>query len=383
MIKQDLEIYIHIPFCKKKCAYCDFLSFPKYRENYVPALIQEIKTADLMGKKENDYIVQTVFIGGGTPSIMNAKHIRSILDAVYKRFEVAENAEITIEANPGTLTEEKLAGYREAGINRLSIGLQSADDEELRELGRIHTYEDFLKNYDAARRAGFSNINIDLMSAIPGQTRGSWVSTLQKITALNPEHISAYSLIVEEGTEFFEKMQKGLLALPTEEDERQMYYDTKNVLEGAGYNRYEISNYSKKGYECRHNTGYWRRVDYIGFGLGASSLINHKRFSNDTDLKRYLHEMEGEGENIRPHVQVLSIEEEMEEFMFLGLRLIDGISKKEFGTTFQKKYEEVYKEADAKLTAQGLLINEGDRVYLTERGLDLSNQVMAEFLIER
>lgn len=381
IMKQKLEIYIHIPFCKQKCAYCDFLSFSDYDKDYVPALIKEIKGVSLEGESRNQYVVQSIFIGGGTPSLLAVSEISSILDCVYQSFEVAPDAEITIEANPGTLTKEKLIGYRRAGINRLSMGLQTANEVELKKLGRIHTYEEFLSNYHLAREIGFANINVDLMSAIPGQTVASFHETLLKIVEINPEHISAYSLIIEEGTPFYHQYHANQLVLPDEESERQMYYDTKMILEQSGYQRYEISNYSKPGFACKHNCGYWERTDYIGFGLGAASLIKGKRFSNEVDRKRYLEAVEKDFINLHQNIQILTQTEQMEEFMFLGLRLIKGISKKEFRKQFGKTFEAVYAESSQKLISQGLLEIEGDHVRLSERGLDFSNQAMAEFLI--
>lgn len=381
MSKQNLEIYIHIPFCVKKCEYCDFLSFPKYDKSYVPALIHEIKNVNLEGKQPKNYIVKSIFIGGGTPSMLSGEGIVAILQQVYKTFEVDKDAEITVEVNPGTVTKKKLTSYMEAGINRISMGLQSANNEELKELGRIHTYEEFLANYELAREIGFRNINIDLMSAIPLQTIDSWKETLSKVIKLSPEHISAYSLILEEGTNFYDKWNKNLLTLPLEEEERQMYYDTKEILKQAGYYRYEISNYSKSGFECKHNIGYWKRVDYIGFGLGASSLISNKRFTNESSMENYLQMMKKDAPNSHQNIQILSQKEEMEEFMFLGLRLNEGINKKEFKHHFQKEYEEVYGECNNKMIQQGLLEEKEERVYLTDKGLDYSNFVMAEFLL--
>lgn len=381
MVKQDLEIYIHIPFCAKKCGYCDFLSFPQYDTAYVPALIWEIKNANLEGGQIKEYRVKTIFIGGGTPSILKGEEITAILQQVYDTFEVAKEAEITIEVNPGTIMKEKLTSYMAAGINRISMGLQSTNNQELKELGRIHTYEEFVSNYELARNVGFTNINIDVMSAIPLQTIKSWKKTLERVVALSPEHISAYSLIIEEGTSFFEKWEKGLLSLPLEEEERQMYYDTKEILKQAGYNRYEISNYSKKGYECKHNLGYWKRVDYIGFGLGAASLIHNKRFTNEANLKCYLQTISNQITKIHQNVQILSQKDQMEEFMFLGLRLTEGVSMKEFQMLFHDQFETIYGIPSKRLTQQGLLETKEGRVYLTEKGLDLSNLVMSEFLL--
>ncbi len=381
MLTQELEIYIHIPFCIKKCDYCDFLSSVNYSKDYVPSLIKEIENVELNNIKKQEYIVKSIFIGGGTPSILEGKDIADILNSVYMRFGLATDAEITIEANPGTLTKKKLEVYKSAGINRISMGLQTTNNKELLELGRIHTYEEFLQNYKLARLLGFENINVDLMSAIPGQTQESWKEVLENIIGLAPEHISAYSLIIEEGTKFFEKYNKNMLLLPSEDVERQIYYDTKKILEAAGYQRYEISNYSKKGYECRHNIGYWQRVNYIGFGLGASSFINHTRFSNVRDMQEYLKATDCDYTNFHQEINYLSMQEEMEEFMFLGLRLIDGVSIAKFEDVFKEDFNKIYGKCVDKLVDQKLVSINQDRICLTEKGIDLSNYVMAEFLI--
>lgn len=376
-----LELYIHIPFCVRKCAYCDFLSFPAEREErraYADALAREIRTAEEGG------IVPTIFFGGGTPSLLSGETILRIMDEIQNKFRVEKDAEITLEANPGTLTEEKLAAWKKAGINRLSLGLQSAVNEELRLLGRIHTWEDFQKSYSMARDAGFENINIDLMSALPGQSSRTWRETLQKVVALNPEHLSAYSLIIEEGTPFYDryaedvrKREKGLACslLPSEEEERQMYDDTERILKEAGYHRYEISNYAKEGYECRHNCGYWRRVNYRGFGLGASSLIDEVRFRNTSEIRQYLNGHAG-----REEEEVLSVQAQMEEFLFLGLRLMQGVSIKEFEKKFSCSFEKVYGEVTGKLVKEGLLVKSDEWVRLTSKGIDISNYVFSEFL---
>jgi len=381
VLKQDLEVYIHIPFCVKKCNYCDFLSFSNYNELYVPALIKEIENASIESEDVEEYIVKSIFIGGGTPSLLKGEYIRDILQCVYKRFEVDSNAEITIEANPGTIDQEKLEIYKAAGINRISFGLQSTNNNELTELGRIHTFEQFLENYQLARDTGFANINVDLMSAIPGQTVESWNEVLNNVVRLSPEHISAYSLIIEEGTMFYEKYSKDDTGLPSEEEERQMYYNTKKILEEAGYHRYEISNYSKPGYECRHNIGYWQGVNYIGFGLGAFSYMNHTRFSNANIMKEYLDAVENHCRNLHREVHSLSVQEEMEEFMFLGLRMIEGVSVKAFEEKFHSDFESIYGMCVNELTEKSLLQMNGDRVLLSSKGIDLSNQVMAEFLL--
>lgn len=389
---KELSIYIHIPFCIKKCHYCDFLSAPADRpaqEEYLHALIKEIQTE---ATKYRDYAVSTVFIGGGTPTAVDAKLLCKVLAILRENFVIREDAEISMEANPGTVSKESLVMYRQAGINRLSIGLQSAKDSELALLGRIHTYEDFEKTYYAARESGFSNINVDVMSALPGQNPDTYRETLDKVLGLNPppEHISAYSLIIEEGTPFFERygesqemqahgpngMQKtdNAVGLPTEEEERTMYYLTEEVLRKAGYARYEISNYSRPGFSCKHNLVYWQRGNYVGFGLGASSMVENVRFQNVTDMRDYLSNREKITEKTP-----LSAKEQMEEFMFLGLRLTEGVSAKQFMQNFGSSIEEVYGNIIRKNVADGLL-EVGEKLRLTQKGVDISNYVMAQFL---
>ena len=282
-----LELYIHIPFCVRKCNYCDFLSFPETDDMidaYCRALIEEIKQT---GERVRGESVRSVFVGGGTPSILMPEQITEIFLQIRKSFLLEADAEITIESNPGTLDEEKLQCYQEIGINRLSIGLQSTDDNCLKRLGRIHNFREFEKNYDQARKVGFTNINIDLMSGLPGQSLSQYEETLRRVTDLNPEHISSYSLIIEEGTSFYES-EEIVRQLPDEETERKMYEQTRDILNAKGYDRYEISNYARKGKECIHNLGYWEQVPYLGVGLGASSYYNKARFSNERNLKKYL-----------------------------------------------------------------------------------------------
>lgn len=365
---KPLELYIHIPFCIRKCAYCDFLSAPAgehIRVTYVEQLLEEIRQSVYLSEK---YEVTTVFFGGGTPSILEGKQIRSILKLLKSQFHFQEDAEITIEANPGTADKEKLSQYRQAGINRISFGLQSSDNEELKLLGRIHTWEQFLESFRLAREAGFENINVDLMSALPGQTVESYRSTLRRVLALKPEHISAYSLIIEEGTPFYEKYGEHPELLPSEEDERQMYYDTKQILHAHGYERYEISNYARAGYACRHNLGYWERADYKGFGLGAASLLENVRYSNQTDLQKYL-----EG-NFLESEERLTEQAVREEYFFLGLRKTDGVDP----GIYRKHYEKLFE----KLQMQQLLDEKNGKIYLTEKGIDVSNYVLAQFLDE-
>ena len=311
--------------------------------------------------------IRTVFFGGGTPSILAGKDIVKIMQKLGELGMIEENAEISIEANPGTVTKEKLLCWKDAGINRISFGLQSADHEELKRLGRIHTWEEFEENYKLARACGFTNINVDLMSALPGQTVDSWRTTMEKVTALEPEHISAYSLIIEEGTPFYEAYAEHPELLPSEEDERAMYYETKAFLAKKGYERYEISNYAKPGYECRHNLSYWERIDYLGVGLGAASLLGNVRKTNQTELSEYLlGNFEGEQE-------VLDEVSAMEEYFFLGLRKMKGVD----WTSYKKQYQKTVE----KLMAEKLIEQDGDYIRLTELGIDVSNYVLSEFLI--
>lgn len=404
MIKKELELYVHIPFCVRKCAYCDFLSFPSgeaERKAYVDALIQEIQS-----RKDNftDYCVTTVFLGGGTPSVLDGEDTARLFDAIYKNFDFAESPEITIEVNPGTVTKEKMEAWKASGINRLSIGLQSVNDDELKMLGRIHTYREFLETYSLARDAGFDNINIDLISAIPGQTLNSWEQTLCTVAELAPEHLSAYSLIIEEGTPFYEwygengqeQQRRGsvdLPPLPGEEEDRAIYERTAVLLEQYGYHRYEISNYARPGYECRHNLGYWERKEYLGLGLGASSLIREDRFHNTADMKKYMSAFSGrnpDGHTGKPdiaehpavleEIEHLSREEQMSEFMILGLRKTEGISTEEFRSLYGKEITEAYGTQISRFKKEGLLTEEHGRLRLTPRGIDISNYVFCGFI---
>lgn len=400
---KDLSLYIHIPFCVRKCNYCDFLSAPcdeETKQKYVESLCREMEER---AKEFQDRKVDTVFLGGGTPSILEKKQMEQIMVSLRSSFQILPNAEISMEMNPGTVDRQKLETYKKIGINRLSIGLQSANNEELKILGRIHTWEDFLQTWEMVQEAGFTNVNIDLMSALPGQSLESYEETLRKVLALKPEHISAYSLIVEEGTPFFEwygereEEQRGTAAaekilvqssqtmnmemkakqLPDESTDRKMYEMTKKLLEEQGYYRYEISNYARKGYECKHNIGYWKRKEYLGLGIGAASLIGNRRWSNASDLQAYL-----EGEKETEEQTILSVTDQMEEFMFLGLRMMEGVSFVEFEKQFGKTLQEVYGVQIAKLEKQGLLKynQETGRYALTLQGIDVSNQVFVEFI---
>ena len=374
--RTPLELYIHIPFCVKKCQYCDFLSGPsdqETRDRYIEALLVEIKAV----QNAERYEIVSVFIGGGTPSVLKAEAIASVMEAIYRKFSFSADAEVTIEANPGTVDLEKLTIYRRTGINRLSLGLQSTDPDELKMLGRIHSYEDFIQSYHQAREAGFDNINIDMMFAIPGQSGEAWRQHLHQVAELNPEHISAYSLIIEEGTPFAQRE----LDLPDEDTEYQMYEDTVAVLEEYGYQQYEISNYAKKEHACRHNIGYWKGTEYLGLGLGASSLYEGKRFSNTAKMKEYL-KFSGSAECIRKDVVELSRKDRIEEFMYLGLRMTEGISEMDFEQNFGEKLGDIYGTVLQKYKETGFLEKIGTNWRFTRKGIHVSNHILAEFLLD-
>ena len=384
MDSKKLELYIHIPFCVRKCNYCDFLSAPAdeaTKELYVRQMVEEIKS---QSQFYSEYTVSSIFFGGGTPSILKSVFITNILSAIYATFKVEATAEITLECNPGTVSQERLLNYKAAGVNRLSFGLQSTNNSELKVLGRIHTYEDFLESYELARKAGFQNINVDLMSALPGQKQESWKITLKKVAALKPEHISAYSLQIEEGTPFYAmySSEEGRELLPDEETDRNMYHDTRDILEGLGYKRYEISNYAKEGFECRHNVGYWTGVEYLGLGLGASSYCMGRRFKVGSDLKEYLHQdFSKDLTYCYQEIEELTQKDKMSEFMFLGLRLTGGVSAGEFYERFNLNMFEIFDYAISKNQKYDLLEVEMPYIRLTRKGLDVANTVMADFLL--
>ena len=382
MNKKPLAVYLHIPFCVRKCLYCDFLSGPATKEvkrQYVETLKKDCRQTLL--QLSNDYVVTSVFFGGGTPSLLEDEQLAGLLAAVASSIEVEEKAEITLEANPGTVTEEKLRNLYVAGFNRISFGLQSANNEELEALGRIHTYEEFLESFHGARKAGFANINVDLMYNLPKQTRSSWKHTLGTVLQLKPEHVSAYSLIIEEETPFYERYQEGSFRYPTEEEQEQLDSITKGMLEGAGYRQYEISNYAKEGFACLHNQTYWKRGDYIGLGLGAASLLDEERFSRTRDLQEY--EKQGKsGSFLKEEVQKLTKKEAMEEFMFLGLRMTEGVAEADFAACFGSTLQEIYGKQLEMLVKQGLLVVEDGRVFLSKKGFPVANQVMVHFLLE-
>ena len=432
---RDLSLYVHIPFCRHKCIYCDFLSFGASgydeRRQYISALCREIEAYQAVAE---NYLVQTIFIGGGTPSYIVADWIAEVMQTIYQVFHVDVNAEITLEGNPDSLKADKLQIYRQTGINRLSIGLQSADDNMLKNLGRIHDYDQFIEAYYDARKAGFDNINIDIMSGLPGETKESYIRTLKRVLDLRPEHISAYSLIVEEGTLLSEN-DRLLALLPSEEEERELYAVTKKLLKDSGYNRYEISNYAKKGFTCRHNIVYWTGGEYLGVGLGASSYLaiwledgkcEKIRFHGVENLEEYIgrflkcdgvredeytnlyhfYEEEAEerlfgdaGADLKQYrdyeknafleflrdyyndLYFLKRKDEIEEFMFLGLRLMKGISKTEFKERFGAEIESIYGKVMEKYKKSQLLIEQDDRLFLSDKGIDVSNVVMAEFIL--
>lgn len=398
-MRDKAGIYVHIPFCVQKCRYCDFLSFPSEREGvsrYVDSLLREIRSfrqPEVMAQDIRSFYlpeesagcmdgsqkieVDSVFIGGGTPSILPVEHMERIFEALSERFRLSEDTEITVECNPGTAGKEALQAYRSIGINRISFGFQSAVDAELKKLGRIHTAAEAEEAFWMARQAGFDNINIDLMSAIPGQTLDSYRMTLGAALALNPQHISAYSLIIEEGTPFYAEYGE---KPPVDEDtDREMYAMTKDLLAQGGYRRYEISNYAKEGFSCRHNLKYWSGGDYIGFGLGASSKIGNIRYKNETDIHTYTEKVQ-KGENITYIEEVLQPEDEMAEFFILGLRKTEGVSRSEFAARFSEDAMDRYGDLLFQCEKKGLLTFSADRIAFTDRGLDLSNYVLCRFL---
>lgn len=396
---KNLSLYIHIPFCAQKCRYCDFLSCDGESYGtmlrYVDALCKEIRLYEPIA---DEYNVRTIFIGGGTPSLLDESLVANILAFVRQIFKVERGAEITIEANPGTLGNQKLYGYLKAGINRLSIGLQSADNEILRKLGRIHNFDQFVASYSAARRAGFKNINIDVMSGLPGLTIHNYVDTLTKVLNFDPEHISAYSLQIEENTPLA-KDEELLKELPTDIVDRRMYEITKQLLASKGFDRYEISNYAKPGYECKHNMVYWTGGEYVGFGVGSASYFQGKRFSNIRGILDYISLLERTEEatdpaskeilynetmkSLRENVTPVYLYSRMEEFMFLGLRMTCGVSREDFKERFNKDIYEVYAPVLNKHIDQGYMAEIGDRIILTDTGIDVSNYILADFILDK
>ncbi|MCQ2506025.1 MAG: radical SAM family heme chaperone HemW [Lachnospiraceae bacterium] len=401
-MEKELGVYVHIPFCVRKCNYCDFLSFPSCKEErkaYVKALLEEIS---YYSSFINAHKLKTVYFGGGTPSLLDTEDLKLIFDAVTinqdrKGICDFDTFEATIEVNPGTVDYDKLKRMKEIGFNRLSIGLQSVNDDELKLMGRIHTYEDFLNTYSFARKAGFENINIDIISSLPYQTEEKYLNTLNTVISLEPEHISSYSLIIEEGTLFFEKYANGDF-LPDEDTDRAFYKMTNDILEKHGYHRYEISNYSKHNFQSRHNSSYWTGKEYLGVGLGASSLVGNERRTNTAFIKEYLKwtdlikktvALENGVKNAKDLAlcnglyevtEVLSKKDKMSEFMILGLRMTEGIKKSEFRRQFGKEIEEVFGKELKENIKNGTIVTKDDVIRLSEFGLDVSNRVFCDFL---
>ena len=377
-MNEEIGVYIHIPFCKRKCYYCDFISFEnsKLQEEYVEALIKEIKHW-----KENikSKTIKTLYIGGGTPSYINSKYIQRIIQTLDINEKCIER---TIEINPGTANEEKLKDYKQAGINRLSIGLQSTKNELLGTIGRIHKYEDFLNTYKLAKEVGFNNINVDLMIGLPNQSLVDVQSSVNEILKLNIQHISVYSLIVENGTKLSKMIEEGKVKLPQEEIERNMYWKVKDILEKTGFMHYEISNFAKNGFESKHNLDCWNQKEYIGFGTAAHSYIDGVRFSNTEDLKEYIDNIKANkyDENIIIQENKQSKIEMKKEFLLLGLRKIEGIDLNDFKLKFNEDLASVFETEIIRLKGQGLIILKNNKLRLTNKGIDLANIVWQEFV---
>lgn len=374
-----ISLYIHIPFCAQKCLYCDFPSFSrKYhlRKAYIEALNKEIIN---LREKHNNLEINTIFIGGGTPSVLEADELECLLKEVAK-LNMAKDLEYSMECNPGNLTEEKLEVMKKYGVNRISMGLQAKQDNLLRGLGRIHNYKTFKENFLLAKKVGFNNINVDLMFGLPNQRLNEWEETLREIISLDPAHISAYSLIIEEGTAFYNLYENDKLKLPTEEEERKMYHLAKKILEENGFNQYEISNYAKEGKECRHNLAYWNMDNWIGVGSAAASYINGKRIKNISSVEEYINSINENGEAVEEIINN-SKNDNMEEFMFMGLRKINGIDENEFKKRFSMNINDVYGEILNKYIDEGLLIRDSGRIFLSEKGIEISNIIMADFLL--
>ncbi|EPB9413692.1 radical SAM family heme chaperone HemW [Clostridium perfringens] len=374
-----ISLYIHIPFCAQKCLYCDFPSFARkdhLRKAYIEALNKEIIS---LREKHNNLEINTIFIGGGTPSVLEADELECLLKEVAK-LNMAKDIEYSIECNPGNLTEEKLEVMKKYGVNRISMGLQAKQDNLLKGLGRIHNYKTFKENFLLAKKVGFNNINVDLMFGLPNQRLNEWEETLREIISLEPAHISAYSLIIEEGTAFYNLYENDKLKLPTEEEERKMYHLAKKILEENGFNQYEISNYAKQGKECRHNLAYWNMDNWIGVGSAAASYINGKRIKNISSVEKYINSINEKREAVEEIINN-SKNDNMEEFMFMGLRKINGIDENEFKNRFSMNINDVYGEILNKYIDEGLLIRESGRIFLSEKGIEISNVIMADFLL--
>lgn len=387
-MKKELGIYIHIPFCKQKCYYCDFVSFSdkiELQEKYIETLIKELKSYNF-----EEYDVTTIYIGGGTPSYISSGLIKKVLENIKSKIKNNktkwEDIEITIEVNPGTVNKEKLEEYKNQGINRLSIGLQTTNDILLKKIGRIHTYKDFLDTYNLARNIGFANINVDLIIGLPEEIISDVKKDLENIIKINPEHISVYSLIVEEGTKIENLLNENKITLPDEECERRMYWYVKNTLELNGYNHYEISNFAKENMESKHNINCWDQKEYIGLGISSHSYVENIRYGNTSNLEKYIenndfaNEQELETKKIRIVDEVQSKEDMEKEYMMLGLRKTEGIKVSKFKEKFGENPIYIFRNELEKLVKENLIIVDGDNIYLSNKGLDLANLVFEEFI---
>ena len=390
MEEKEIGLYIHIPFCKQKCYYCDFTSYANKEElveRYIKCLKKEIlqyanenKIMSEHGLEER-YVIKTIYIGGGTPSAIDEVYIINVLDTIKDNFKMRDNAEITIEVNPGTVNKDKLESYRECGINRLSIGLQAVQDDILKCIGRIHTYKDFENTYEYAREVGFDNINVDLMINLPNQTLDDVKESVKTILSLKPEHISVYSLILEPNTKMYELINSKTLTIASDETERQMYWYVKDTLEKHKYNQYEISNFTKSGFESKHNMDCWNQKEYIGVGASASSFMENKRYSNISELEKYIENIEKGTPNKNLVLEeFLDEESKMDEFMMLGLRKIDGVDIKEFERIFQINPIMKYCKKLDKLNREGLIEIDENNIKLSNKGIDLANLVWEEFV---
>lgn len=378
-----LGIYVHIPFCKQKCYYCDFVSYAKCGEKveeYIEALKKEIKEESKRISREEN-IINTIYIGGGTPSYIEEKYIKEIVYEIKENYNIEKEAEITIEVNPGTVNEEKLKEYKKIGINRLSIGLQSTKNELLKQIGRIHKYEEFENAYNLARKIGFENINVDLMLGLPSQTLEDIENSLEKVINLKPEHISFYSLIVEENTPMEKMIEQKILNLPDEDLERKMYWNAKRILEKNDYIHYEISNFAKKGYESKHNLNCWNQKEYLGFGVAAHSYFESKRYCNTNCIEEYCNNIKQENINKNRDIcEIQTEEEKKKEYMLLGLRKIEGIDIQEFKNKFIENPIYTFHKELEKLVEQELIEIDLNQIKITNKGLDFANIVWEEFV---
>lgn len=380
---KELGIYIHIPFCKRKCYYCDFISYANKEEKiqeYIESLQKEIEIESKKNKYE-EYEITTIYLGGGTPSFIDSSYIEKVIKTIKQNYKLSENIEITIEVNPGTINEEKIEKYKEIGVNRISIGLQTTRDNLLKQIGRIHTYEEFLKCYQVVQKTGINNINVDLMLGLPNQTIEILKESLKEVINLKPNHISLYSLILEENTVLEKKVSKNELKLPSEDIEREMYWETKKILEQNGYIHYEISNFAKRGYESKHNLNCWNQKEYLGFGVAAHSYMNNKRYCNTDNIDEYIKNIRNENlENNRTICEIQNKTEEQKEYMLLGLRKIDGIDIQEFKNKFIDNPIYIFHKELEKLVNEDLIEIDLNKIKLTSKGLDFANIVWEEFI---